>query len=110
MATAYKVPLTPPCQFSLNTPLGVFKYRVIWKDVPSGFSDDDIQEAGWIIDVMDSTGVLLIAGVPMLPGQNLFAQDAYLGIPSMWIVNQDFPDDAPTFANLGVTTNLYYSL
>lgn len=109
--SVYMISLQPstPTKFSLSFQAGVLNFRLIWRSVPGGFADSDIDEGGWLMDVSDSSGNPIAQGIPLLPQQNLFSSYDYLGLPPMWIVNKDTPDIPPTYDNLGTIVNLFYS-
>jgi hypothetical protein len=57
----------------------------------------------------DSDGNLLIAGVPILPSADLFAQHKWLGFPGQLRVAADYdPNAPPTLTDLGISSHLYY--
>jgi hypothetical protein len=64
----------------------------------------------WMFDLaIDSTGVYILRGAPLVTGVDLLAQFIYLGIGGALIVQTDnAPLAAPTFANLGQTAHFYF--
>lgn len=101
MPTLYEIPLTPsPQTFGITlagTPLSL---TLQWR------------EAGakcWLLDVADSAGVSIVAGIPLVTGHDLLEQYAYLGLGGGLVVATDGDQDAvPTFDNLGVASHLTF--
>ncbi|EBU1222846.1 hypothetical protein CMS32_22630, partial [Salmonella enterica] len=87
-----EIPLSPDNQ-QFRVLLGGTTYtlRIIWRDA-----------AGWIMDVMDSSGAVLLSGVPLVTGVNLLQQYPQSGIDGELVVVTDkgAPED-PTKDNLG---------
>ena len=74
-----EIPMIPDNQ-EFRITLGDISYtlRVLWRD-----------DAGWIMDVMDSGAQPLLMGVPLVPGVNLLAQYPDLGISGALVVMTD---------------------
>lgn len=85
-------------QFRIQLNNVTYTLRVIWRD-----------SAGWIMDVMDSGGVEILTGVPLVTGANLLGQYPQLGINGALVVVADngAPDD-PTKNNLGTYSHLIF--
>ena len=85
-------------QFRIQLNTVTYTLRVIWRD-----------SAGWIMDVMDSGGVEILTGVPLVTGANLLGQYPQLGINGALVVVADngAPDD-PTKTNLGTYSHLIF--
>jgi len=63
----------------------------------------------WIMDIADSSGNLIIGGIPLVTGAFLLAQYKYLNFPGDFFVQSaSDPDATPTFDNLGTGSFLYY--
>lgn len=75
-----------------------YTLRIIWRDT-----------AGWIMDVMDSGGAVLLSGVPLVTGVNLLQQYPQSGIDGELVVITDkgAPED-PTKDNLGIYSHLIF--
>lgn len=99
MATTYEIPLTPQPQAFAMDILGItYRFRFLYLDVP---------EAGWIMDIADSTGAPLVCGIPLVTGADLLGQYAYLGIgATMQVVSDEVPDAVPGYGALGTTSHL----
>jgi hypothetical protein len=98
--TAYEIPLQPePQTLSVSLAVVTYKLTVKW----------NAYAQTWILDIADQNGAGLAQGLPFLPGQNLLAQYAYLGIGGSLVVqtNQD-PYALPTATNLGTDSHLYF--
>lgn len=94
-----EIPLTADNQ-RFRVSLGEITYnlRVLWRD-----------DAGWIMDVMDSGGQPLLLGVPLVPDVNLIEQYPELGLSGAMIVMADQgAPEYPTKTNLGVASHLYF--
>lgn len=100
-----EIPLQPSVPQTLGVQLpdgNTYRFRFIYCDVDNG---------GWIMDIADDSLNMLICGMALTTGCNLLDPFAYLNIggPGVWliVVSDGFPDDVPTFDNLGVTSHLY---
>jgi hypothetical protein len=94
-----EIPLSPDNQlFRIQLAETTYTLRVIWRDA-----------AGWILDVMDSSGAALLSGVPLVTGVNLLEQYPQLGIDGALVVATDkgAPDE-PTKTNLGTYSHLIF--
>lgn len=95
-----EIPLTPDNQY-FQVSLGDVNYtlKVVWRNT-----------AGWIMDIIDSNGETLLAGVPLVPGLNLLGQYPHLGISGVLAVVCDTGNpEYPTETNLGSFSHLIYS-
>ena len=90
-------PLAPDSQSFNITLAGVdYQMRVVWRGVC------------WFLDLMDSTGTLMIGGIPLITGTNLLAQYHYLGLGfSLYVVCDDPASENPTQFDLGIKSHLY---
>ncbi|MBJ8361251.1 hypothetical protein I6M76_01360 [Citrobacter cronae] len=76
-----------------------YTLKVVWRD-----------EAGWILDVMDSGAQPLLMGVPLVPDVDLIEQYPELGISGALIVMTDNgAPEYPTKTNLGSSSHLYFA-
>lgn len=98
---AFEIPTGPsPRTMSINLGTALYGLRFAYADAP---------EAGWFMDISDSTGASLVCGVPLVTGADLLAQYGYLGIGGkMWVATAGDPGAVPTFANLGLASHLYF--
>jgi hypothetical protein len=101
---AYEISLSP-IQQTMAITLGTTPYTLRFFFV-------DADEGGWCMDISDQTGAPILCGVPLVTGTDLLAQYAYLAIggvgTKMFVRSDGTPDDVPTYANLGVTSHLYF--
>lgn len=100
MTTAFEIPLSPNPQ-SFNISLGgtVYNLTVKW----------NTNSAAWILDIADSNNVLMVGGIPLVPGINLLEQYAYLGFTGQLIMQMDHDVTAsPGYNDLGVNAHLYW--
>lgn len=100
MAT-YEIPLDArPQRFYIQ--LAGISYELTFKfaDAPDG---------GWIMDLADVDGNLLVGSIPLVTGHDLLEQYAYLGIGGQLFIQTDGdPDAVPMFANLGGESKLFF--
>lgn len=94
-----EIPLTPNNQrFAISLGGQSFNMRIQWRDA-----------AGWLLDLMDNSGVALINGIPLVPGTDLLAQYGYLNIGGALVVGVDVvAEQYPTKNNLGISSHLYF--
>lgn len=102
VAIPYEIPLTPAPQ-KFNITLAGITYRLVvsWNDAPTG---------GWVLDILDTDGGVIIGGIPLVTGANLLAQYAYKGFANVSLIVQTDSDlnAVPTFSNLGTQSHLYF--
>lgn len=92
-----EIPLTATNQqFSITLSGTVWQMRIIWRDV-----------AGWMLDMLNASGAPVITGIPLLPGQDLLAQYAWLNPDGRLIVIEDDKQSLDA-AGLGKTAKLYW--
>lgn len=102
MTTAVEIPLSPQAQ-TLQVALGgiTYTFTLVWCD----------PNQAWTLDIGDAQGNPIVRGIALITGADLLQQYAYLAIGGggQLIVQTDTdPDAVPTFANLGVTSHLYW--
>ena len=92
-----EIPLSPDNQqFAIALAGQNFQMAVTWR------------AAFWCLDIMDSSGVDLIKGIPLITGADLLAQYRYLGLGFSLYVDCDDPaSDNPTETDLGIKSHLY---
>lgn len=98
----YLIPLTnTPQQFEITLAGVIYTLTVKW---------NDSADAGWMIDIDDSSGNSIADGLPLVTGTDILAGLGYLGIGgSLYILtNGANPFDVPTLDNLGTDSNLYF--
>lgn len=92
-----EIPLTATNQqFSITLSGTVWQMRIIWRDV-----------AGWMLDILNASGAPVITGIPLLPGQDLLAQYAWLKPGGRLIVIAD-DEQLLDATGLGNTAKLYW--
>lgn len=94
-----EIPLTPDNQqFDISINNVDYKMRLIWR------------ESGWFLDLQNSDGEEIIAGIPLVTGVNLLEQYAYLqpGF-GLWVLSDTALNDAPGQYDLGYTAHLCIS-
>lgn len=97
MASFYEIPLLPVPQ-RFTGALGGKDYRVTVQ-----YRD------GWLLDIADADGGLLVAGIPLVTGVDLLGQYRHLVFGGgLWLINASLSDDAPTYENLGIEAKLYW--
>ncbi|MGI4946726.1 MAG: phage baseplate plug family protein [Janthinobacterium lividum] len=98
-ATAYEIPLVAAPQ-TLTVRLGSLNYgmRLIYRGV-----------AGWVLDLSDALGNVLVAGIPLVTGADLLAPYPNLAIGGALYVQTDGdPAAVPGFADLGDPSRLFF--
>lgn len=97
----YEIPLTPEGQrFSITLSGTEYQLRVQWRNSI---------DAGWTIDISDSSGVAIINGIPLVTGCNLLEQYQHLGFAGvLWVQTTADPDAVPAFDDLGIGSHLYW--
>ncbi|MBZ9939130.1 hypothetical protein LB518_22730 [Mesorhizobium sp. BR1-1-16] len=101
MATTYEIPLSAEPQ-SFTIALGTTEYRLSLQYL-------DTEEGGWMLNIADTSGNVILSGIPLVTGHDLLEQYAYLGLGGALYVETDTDVDAvPTFDNLGSTGHLYF--
>jgi hypothetical protein len=101
MTTVYEIPLTPGTPQRCTVSLGGVPYALVvaWNHV----------SALWVVDLFDSAGNPVLSGVPLVAGANLLAPVAYLGIGgALYAQNDNDPNAAPTYGDLGDTSHVYF--
>ncbi|WP_198080391.1 phage baseplate plug family protein [Acinetobacter calcoaceticus] len=62
----------------------------------------------WYLDIFDSSENPLIAGLPLLMGDNLLIQHQHIIKGSLYVLNTN-EDESQTFGDLGTLIKLYWS-
>ncbi len=100
--TPFEIPLSPtPQRFTIE--LNSVTYQLTFKwCVPA---------ACWLMDIADQNQNPLASGLPVITGENILQQFAYLEIGGAIVAQTDSDSDAvPTFENLGETGRVYFVL
>ncbi|MEG0347234.1 MAG: hypothetical protein RR605_04200 [Acinetobacter sp.] len=93
----YEIPLLSTNQkFSVSLNSVNYKLQVIYR------------ESKWFLDVMDSVGNYLIAGVAMVMGDNLLAQHQHIVKGGLYVFNSN-EHETQVFNDLGNKIKLYWS-
>jgi len=98
----YKIPLTSdPQQFSIT--LGGIDYLVL-------LTYKNVNEGGWVIDISDKIGNVLVSGIPLVTGTDILSPHGHLGFKGgLSIETSDPSSPVPTFENLGIDTLLIWT-
>lgn len=101
MVQTYEIPMSArPQSFQIQLAGVAYQLTLIYRDA---------DQAGWTLDIADSTGVPMIAGIPLVTGADLLAQYTHLGIGGMLAVATDGDMYAvPTFNNIGTLSHIYF--
>lgn len=95
--TIYKIPLLSTNQkFNVKLSGTTYKLQVIYRG------------SKWFLDVMDTSENYLIAGIPMVMGDNLLGQHQHIIKGGLYVIN-DNKDESQYFTDLGSNINLYWS-
>lgn len=92
-----EIPLSPDNQ-QFTTAINGVNYSILtlWRD-----------DAGWIIDLQDSSGADIVTGIPLVTGANLLAPFSYLNLGfGLAVVCDDPAQDYPTKTDLGINSHL----
>lgn len=93
----YKIPLLSTNQkFNIKLNGSTYKFQVIYRG------------SKWVLDLMDTAENYLIAGMPVVMGDNLLAQHQHIIKGSLYVVNNN-EDEAQYFTDLGRNINWYWS-
>ncbi|CAK8736429.1 hypothetical protein SODG_000142 [Sodalis praecaptivus] len=92
-----EIPLTVTNQqFSITLSGTIWQMHIIWRDV-----------AGWVLDMCNSAGEPVIAGIPLRGGEDLLSQYGWLKPGGRLIVIED-DEQSLDAAELGNTAKLYW--
>lgn len=93
----YEIPLLSTNQ-KINVKLAAITYKlqIIYRG------------SKWILDLMDTAENYLIAGIPMVMGDNLLAQHQHIIKGSLYVANSNQGEEQ-LFSDLGSTIKLYWS-
>lgn len=103
--TPYLVPTQPQAQ-QIQITLGTVAYNLVLRwNVPNNC---------WMMDILDDSGDQVLSGVPLVTGEDLLTQLAYLsiggsvGAGQLQVQTTSDTFAVPTFMNLGTDGNLYW--
>lgn len=98
--TPYEVPLSPEPQTFIIALAGVnYRLTTSWCG-PAGH---------WILDIAQTGGEPIVAGIPLVTGVDLLKQYEYLGLGGKLFVQSAGDATAiPNFEGLGVASKLYF--
>lgn len=101
MAT-FEIPLVAnPQRFQITLSGVEYQVAVQWRNA---------DEAGWVLDLYDVSGVAILQGLPLLTGCDLLAPYEHLALGGqLWVQTTADPDAVPTFDNLGDGAHLYWT-
>ena len=100
MSKILEIPTSPTAQ-TFQIALGDVLYQVTLRWIGA--------QGAWNLDLGDANGVPVLCGLPVLPGVDLLAQYAYLGIGGSIVVSNDpDPGNPPTYEGLGGDGRIYY--
>lgn len=96
-----EIPFSPqPQRFSIALADILYRMRVLYNEADEG---------GWTLDIGDAEGVLLLAGLPLVTGVDLFAPHRHLGFGGSLVVTTDRDTgETPTREGLGLTSHVYF--
>lgn len=100
MLVANEIPIGPiPLRFNIVLNGREYVMRTQYRDA---------EEAGWLLDIDNAaTGEPLVHGIPLVVGEDLLEQYAYLDFGFGLYVATDKPlDEPPAFDDLGIKTHL----
>ncbi|MFP1135727.1 phage baseplate plug protein [Acinetobacter baumannii] len=93
----YEIPLNNGNQ-KFNIRLGgvQYKFQLIYR------------VKSWYLDIFDTAGIPLIAGLPLVMGDNLLIQHQHIIKGSLYVLNTN-EDENQAFSDLGTLIKLYWS-
>lgn len=63
----------------------------------------------WVLDISDSSNIMILAGIPIVANTDLLEQYGYLNFGGKLVAWSDGdPDLPPTYENLGTIGHLYF--
>lgn len=65
---------------------------------------------GWLIDIADVNNIPILSNIPLTTGRNLLEPFAYMNFGGGLWVSTDGSDSVPTLDNLGIDSNLYFTV
>ena len=102
MATIYEIPLINQAQ-KLKVQLGLTTYQLYLRW--------NFHSQSWVMDLMTSSGVVLVGSIPLVTGVNLISPYPELGIDGeLWAQTDGNTNAVPTYSNLGVEGRLYFKV
>ncbi len=106
MATLYEIPLSgTPQQFTMLLGERVYQFVFLYRDAVPSMAGG----SGWVMDINDNLGFHIACGIPLVTGANLLAQFDYLNFnASLFVLSDGYPDEVPTFDNLGTDSHVYW--
>lgn len=98
--TPYTIPLIQSNQTLTISLAGIsYNLRVVWNNIAQS----------WTLDILDKNNNAIVTGIPIVTGADLLEQFGYLNFGGRLIAQTDNdPNAIPTFANLGLTGNLFF--
>lgn len=97
----YVIPLSGrPERFQVTLLGATYIFRLMYNDVSEG---------GWTLDIGNAAGEPILAGLPLLPGQNILAMYDHLEIGGMGsaLYCKTFDGEAPSASNLADATLIF---
>jgi hypothetical protein len=93
MSTTYDIPITnPPQTFAVDLAGLTYNMAIRWNTIAQV----------WVLDISDSTGNLLIGGIPLVAGVDLLEQFGYLNFGGqLWAISTDTPLMPIPFTDFG---------
>jgi len=97
---AFEIPLLPqPQTFRVELLSATYALTVKWNTT----------SLCWVLDIADALGVMIVAGLPLLPGADMLGQHAHLGLGGgLKVKSQGDWRDVPDFKSLGDDGQLFF--
>ncbi|MCT4716768.1 hypothetical protein MUA01_17570 [Enterobacteriaceae bacterium H18W14] len=95
-----EIPLSADNQiFTIRLGSRQLRLRVMYRD-----------EAGWILDLLETDDTPIINGIPLVTSADLLAPYKHLGLTGgLFVVSDDVAQEYPTKTNLGLRSHLYFA-
>lgn len=101
LESIYAIPLSTGAQkFSIRLGNNALQIRLVWREAEGG---------GWFIDLSDSDGNPLLAGLPLRCGHDLLEEHAHLGLGKLTVSLDGESNGDPSYADMGRRMALYWS-
>ncbi len=97
----YAIPLTTGAQqFTIKLGENALQIRLVWRETQGG---------GWFMDLSDTDGTQVLAGLALRCGHDLLEEHAYLGLGKLTVFLDGKSDSDPIYDDMGRQIQLIWS-
>lgn len=103
---------TPLFVFPMRNDLPQYSFNITLSGVVYNFQClYNVRMSRWILNINDTSGDIILAGIPVLIQRNLYGQYATLSLPDgiLFCTDDTGQDNQPTQFSFGVTNTMYYA-